>query len=324
MYSLEELSSILEKALTSLNLPEEPKNIYKPISYILSSGGKRIRPILTLAACNMFKETIDQAINPALAIEVFHNFTLVHDDIMDNADIRRGKETIHKKWNTNVGILSGDAMTILAYKLLVKTDKQFIVPIIDVFNKVSLCVCEGQQYDMDFENIKYVTQEEYTRMIELKTAILLKGALQIGAIIGEAKESDISEIGRFGENLGIAFQLQDDLLDAFSDSKVFGKKQGGDIVANKKTILTIKAFNNAQGLTLDNLNSLYQSKTVEETVKVSEVIKIFNETNVKEETELLISNYYLKAMESIEKIDVSPSRKEALTILAQRIMARNN
>lgn len=324
MYSLDELSGVLEKALANLNLPEDPKNLYKPIQYILSSGGKRIRPVLTLAACNMFKETIDQAIYPALAVEVFHNFTLVHDDIMDNADIRRGKETVHKKWNNNVGILSGDAMTILAYKLLVKTDKQYIVPIIDVFNEFSMGVCEGQQYDMDFENIKYVTQDEYTKMIELKTAVLLKGALQIGAIIGEAKESDISEIGQFGLNLGIAFQLQDDLLDVYGDSKVFGKKLGGDIVANKKTILTIKAFNNAKGSSLETLTNIYQSQSIDAPLKVSEVIKIFDATNVKEETELLISNYYLKAMESVEKIEVSPARKEALSILAQKIMTRNS
>ncbi len=324
MYSLEELSGILEKALANLNLPEDPKNLYKPIQYVLSSGGKRIRPILTLAACNMFKEKIDQAVYPALAVEVFHNFTLLHDDIMDNADLRRGKETVHKKWNNNVAILSGDAMTVLAYKLLVKTDKQFIAPIIDVFNEFSIGVCEGQQYDMDYESMKYVTQEEYTKMIELKTAVLLKGALQIGAIIGEARDSDIHEIGEFGKNIGIAFQLQDDLLDAYADSTVFGKKQGGDIVANKKTILTIKAFNNAKGSNLEDLHNFYQTTTLDAAIKVPEVIKIFDDTKVKEETELLISNYYVKALESIEKIEVSPSRKEVLSTIAQKIMTRNS
>jgi geranylgeranyl diphosphate synthase, type II len=324
MYSLEELSEFIDKALANINLPEEPQNLYKPIQYILSSGGKRIRPVLTLSACNMFKESVDFAIYPALAVEVFHNFTLVHDDIMDNAEIRRGKETIHKKWNNNIGILAGDAMTILAYKLLAKTDKQFIVPIMEVFNEFSLSVCEGQQLDMDFEKAKYVTQEEYTRMIELKTAVLLKGALQIGAIIGEAKDSDISEIGKFGLNLGLAFQLQDDLLDVYGDSNIFGKKQGGDIVANKKTILTVKAFNNAKGSTLEELSHLYQSNDIENSIKISKVLNIFNETNVKEESELLISNYYGKAMESIEKINASSSRKEVLTSLANRIMTRNS
>jgi len=324
MYSIEELSEMLDRALSNLNFPEEPQNLYKPIEYILSSGGKRIRPVLTLSACNMFKESVDQAIFPALAVEVFHNFTLVHDDIMDNAEIRRGKETIHKKWNNNVGILAGDAMSILAYKLLVRTEKKFVVPIMEVFNNFSIGVCEGQQLDMDFESAKYVTQEEYTRMIELKTAVLLKGALQIGAIIGEAKDLDVSEIGRFGKNIGIAFQLQDDLLDVYGDAKVFGKNLGGDIIANKKTILTIKAFNNAKSATLDTLSRLYQTNNVDATQKIADVVGIFNETNVKEETELLISNYYGKAMESIEKINISPSRKEVLTALANRIMIRNS
>lgn len=323
MYSIDDLSDVLDKALVNLNLPEDPKNLYKPIQYILSSGGKRIRPVLTLAACNMFKETIDHAIHPALAVEVFHNFTLVHDDIMDNADIRRGKETVHKKWNNNVGILAGDAMSIIAYKLLVRTDKQYIVPIMDVFNEFSLGICEGQQFDMDFESMKYVSQDEYTTMIELKTAVLLKGALQIGAIIGDATDLDIFEIGQFGKNIGIAFQLQDDLLDAYGDSKVFGKKQGGDIVANKKTILTVKAFNNATGSNLDTLNYLYQTEGIEESYKIAEVIRIFNDSNVKEETELLITDYYLKAMEAFEKIKVNSSRKEILSTIAQNVMSRN-
>jgi geranylgeranyl diphosphate synthase, type II len=324
MFNLEDLSEVLDKALSNIDLSEEPQNLYKPIQYILSSGGKRIRPILTLASCNMYKESINQAIYPALAVEVFHNFTLVHYDIMDNADIRRGKQTIHKKWNFNVGILAGDAMNILAYKLLVKTEKQFIVPIIDVFNDFSLGVCEGQQLDMDFESTKYINQEEYTRMIELKTAVLLKGALQIGAIIGEAKEADINEIGNFGKNLGIAFQLQDDLLDVYGDTKLFGKKQGGDIVANKKTILTVKAFNNAKGITLETLNRLFHSNSIDSKSKISEVTKIFDDTNVKEETESLISNYYLKAMESMDRISINCSRKEVLISLAHRIMTRNS
>lgn len=323
MYNLEELSTLVEKALSTINFPQEPNNLYNPIKYILSSGGKRIRPILSLSACNMFKESIDNAIYPALAIEIFHNFTLVHDDIMDKADIRRGIETIHKKWNSNIAILSGDAMMIFAYKLLAKTDQKYIVPVIEVFNTFSLGICEGQQLDMDFESTRFVTQEEYTKMIELKTAILLKGALQIGAIIGEAKSSEITLMGEFGLNLGIAFQLQDDLLDAFGDSNVFGKKQGGDIVANKKTILVAKAFNNANSAQLDTLNKLYQSNSIEPAKKISEVLRIFNETHVKEETEVLIANYFKKAIESIEKIDRDPARKEVLISLAQMIMVRN-
>ncbi len=324
MYSIEELSSILEKALVNLEIPEEPENLYKPIQYILSSGGKRIRPVLTLAACNLFKEKIEQAIYPALAVEVFHNFTLIHDDIMDNADIRRGKETVHKKWNNNVGILSGDAMSILAYKLLLKTDQNHIVPVLETFNEFALGICEGQQYDMNFETIKYVTQEEYTRMIELKTSVLLKGALQIGAIIGEAKKQDILEIGEFGKNLGIAFQLQDDLLDTYGDTKVFGKKQGGDIVANKKTILTIIALTKSKGDTLKRLESLYQSTDFNQEKKIAEVIEIFDETKAKDDVELLISNYYKKAMDSFERISVDSNRKEILSTIAEKIMSRKS
>ncbi|NVO08591.1 MAG: polyprenyl synthetase family protein [Bacteroidales bacterium] len=324
MYSIEELSEQVEKALTTIEFPQEPNNLYDPIKYVLLSGGKRIRPILTLSSCNMFKEILSDAIYPALAVEVFHNFTLVHDDIMDNADIRRGKETIHKKWSNSVAILSGDAMTIFAYKLLVKTDRKFILPIIDIFNSFSLGICEGQQFDMDFEKIKYISPEEYTKMIELKTAVLLKGALQIGAIIGEAKNSDVTLIGDFGLNLGLAFQLQDDLLDVYGDTNVFGKKLGGDIVSNKKTILVVKAFCNAKGEQLNKLNMLYQQNTIDAEAKIEEVVKIFNETNVKEETELLITNYYSKAIESIEKISISSNRKDVLLNIANKIMNRNS
>jgi len=323
MYSAEELSGMFENALANLKFPEEPQNLYEPIKYILFTGGKRLRPLLTLASCNLFKESVDKAIHPALSIEVFHNFTLVHDDIMDNADIRRGKKTVHNKWNSNVGILSGDAMSILAYKLLSKTDKQFVIPILETFNEFSLGICEGQQLDMDFENVKYITQDEYTQMIRLKTAILLKGALQIGAIIGEATDSDINEIGLFGLNLGIAFQLQDDLLDVYGDTKVFGKKLGGDILANKKTILTVKAFSKAKGASLETLNRLYQSNSADPEKKIYEVIKIFNETNVKEEIEQLIVNYHSKAIDSFNKISVPTSRKEVLLGISDKIMSRN-
>lgn len=324
MYSAEELSRMLDNALANLIFPEEPQNLYEPIKYILSAGGKRLRPLLTIAACNIFKESIDKALYPALAVEVFHNFTLVHDDIMDKADIRRGKPTIHKKWNQNIGILSGDAMSILAYKLLTKTDKQYIVPVLDVFNEFSLGICEGQQLDMDFENVRYITQDEYTQMIKLKTAILLKGALQIGAIIGEASDSDIKEIGLFGLNLGIAFQLQDDLLDVYGDTKVFGKKIGGDIIANKKTILTVKAFSKAKESSLERLNVLYQSNTIDPISKIAEVTKIFDDTNVKEETEQLILNYHSKAIESFNKISASSSRKDILLGISNKIMSRNS
>lgn len=322
MYSLEELTDLVEKSIATLDFPDEPQNLYNPIKYLMSAGGKRIRPVLTLSSCNMFSESIDKAIYPALAIEVFHNFTLVHDDIMDNASMRRGKETIHKKWNKNTAILSGDAMTIIAYQLLAKTSNKYLQQILDVFNSFSLGICEGQQYDMDFENQKRVSQEEYTKMIELKTAVLLKGALQIGAIIGDANTKDIDNIGRFGLNIGVAFQLQDDLLDVYGDPAVFGKNEGGDIVANKKTILTIKALNKAQGKTLERLNQLYGTTDIEPTNKIEEVTNIFNELKIKDETEILIGDYFKKAVDSLDAISIDPSRKEVLSSFAKKIMVR--
>lgn len=322
MYSLEELSDLLEKSITNIDFPVEPKNLYEPIKYVLSNKGKRIRPIFTLTACNLFSDSVDKAIYPALAVEVFHNFTLVHDDIMDCATVRRGKETVHRKWNTNTAILSGDVMSVIAYQLLSKTNSEYLPPVIEVFNNLAIGVCEGQQYDMDFERQKGVTQEEYTRMIELKTAILLKGALQIGAIIGGANPRDIEQIGHFGRNLGLAFQHQDDLLDIYGDPSVFGKKVGGDIISNKKTILTVLAFARAQGRNLDTLNRMYGTIDIDPQKKVSAVVDIFNEEKVKEDIEILITDYFGKAIESLEKIEVSSHRKEIIKSLANSIMTR--
>ena len=322
MYNVKELSEIVDNAISTIELPESPSNLYKPIKYLLSTGGKRIRPVLVLSACNLFNESIDKAIFPSIAVEVFHNFTLVHDDIMDNATIRRGKETIHKKWNTNIAILAGDAMSIIAYKLLCRTDSKYLPNILSVFNTFSLGICEGQQYDMDFEAQKVATQEEYTQMIELKTAVLLRGALQIGAIIGEAKANDIEFIGDFGLNLGLAFQLQDDLLDVYGDPEIFGKKEGGDIVANKKTILTIKAFSKADSKTLGRLKELYSTSDYSNIQKVNEVTQIFNDLDIKKDVELLIQNYFDKAKISLEKISTNSSRKLVLTELAADLMTR--
>lgn len=322
MYSLEELGDLIEKSITNIDFPAEPKNLYEPIKYVLSNKGKRIRPIFTLTACNLFSDSVDRAIYPALAVEVFHNFTLVHDDIMDCATIRRGKETVHKKWNTNTAILSGDVMSVIAYQLLSKTSSEYLPRVIEAFNNLAIGVCEGQQYDMDFEHQKGITQEEYTRMIELKTAILLKGALQIGAIIGGANPHDIEHIGHFGTNLGLAFQHQDDLLDVYGDPTVFGKKAGGDIIANKKTVLTIKDFAKAQGKNLDTLNRMYSKTDIDPLQKVREVVDIFNEEKVNEDVEILITDYFGKALESLEKIEVSSHRKEMVKTLANSIMTR--
>ena len=324
MYSIQELSDIVEKSINQTNLPQQPERLYEPIKYILSTGGKRIRPVLTLAACNVFSNTIDDAIYPALAVEVFHNFTLIHDDIMDNAYMRRNKQTVHVKWDNNVAILSGDAMSIYAYQLLQKVKPTILPSVLNVFNTFAMGICEGQQMDMDFESKSFVAQEEYIRMIELKTSVLLEGALKIGAIIGGASNSDVLNIGEFGRNMGIAFQLQDDLLDTYGDVHVFGKKIGGDIVANKKTILTVMALSHAKGSDLELLNSYYKLPNMDPAMKVDAVVALYNSLKVKDYVEELIESYHKKALSHLGKISVAPAQKVILEELTERLMTRKN
>jgi len=242
MYTFIQIQQIVEKYLKEIELKTEPRELYEPVKYILEIGGKRIRPSLVLAAYNLFKNDVETAINPALALEVFHNFTLLHDDIMDKADLRRNQQTVHKKWNENVAILSGDTMSIKAYELLSKIPAEFLSEVLQAFNKTALQVCEGQQLDMNFESRLDVSVEEYLEMIRLKTSVLIAVSLKIGAIMAGALRNDVHKLYDFGLNLGLAFQLQDDYLDAYGDVQAFGKKIGGDIVANKKTFLLIKAL----------------------------------------------------------------------------------
>lgn len=324
MYSSNQLIELIDKGIISLNIPETPNRLYDPIRYTLASGGKRIRPVLVLAACNVFTNSIDKAMYPALAIELFHNFTLIHDDIMDHAPLRRNQPTVYSKWGQDVAILSGDALNILAYQLLSKTDNEHLPQVLKVFNSIALGVCDGQQMDMDFETTQYVTQEEYLTMIELKTSILLMGALQIGGIIGDASQSDIKLLGEFGKNLGLAFQLQDDLLDVYGEFNSFGKKIGGDIVANKKTFLTIKAFSLAKGNSLELLNGYFKAQNIDPESKIQGVINIYNECNIKEFTLEKINEYYENAKNALNKISTKPERKEVLFELAEKIMHRNS
>lgn len=324
MYSIEYLSDIVDKALRGFEIPNEPSNLYAPIRYALASGGKRLRPVFTLAACNAFSPSIDSAIYPALAIEVFHNFTLVHDDIMDNAPLRRSQPTVFAKWGQNMAILSGDAMNVLAYQLLERTNRDSLPRIIKAFNEVALGVCEGQQMDMDFETAQYVTQDEYLRMIELKTAVLLKGALEIGAIIGGAPHSDIERIGTFGKYLGIAFQIQDDLLDTYGDSHIFGKRIGGDIVANKKTFLTVIGFSLAKGKQLELLNGYFKAENIDPDKKIEGVIRIYDEIGVKDLAEKKIEEYFSLSKASLEKIGIKPEQKQTLSCLAKNVMERKS
>lgn len=322
MYSIEQLSELIDKALNNIQIPDEPKNLYGPIKYALSSGGKRLRPVFTLAACNAFSSTIEPAIFPSLAIEVFHNFTLVHDDIMDSAPTRRNQPTVFAKWGSNVAILSGDAMNVIAYQLLGKTNRDVLPNIFNIFNTVAIGVCEGQQMDMDFESVIYVSEGEYMKMIELKTAVLIKGALEIGATIGGAKATDIEKIGLFGKNLGLAFQLQDDLLDTFGDSNVFGKRIGGDIVSNKKTFLAVKGFNLAKGKQLELLNSFYRAETIDPETKIAGVKGIYAELGIREITEKRIDELYRNSLANIKSLSIPNESKQVLLSLAERVMDR--
>ena len=242
---IKQLQQQVEKAIADINWVQEPTGLYHPIDYVLSLGGKRIRPVLTLLACKLFSDDEKQALSTALAVEVFHNFTLLHDDVMDRADTRRGKPTVHKKWNDNTAILSGDAMLIKAYQLLQQAPADKLPILLDLFSKTAIEVCEGQQYDVDFENDLAVQLPQYIEMIRLKTAVLLAAALKMGAIIGGASQQDADALYHYGINLGLAFQLRDDYLDSFGDPAVFGKKIGGDICCNKKTFLMITALQTA-------------------------------------------------------------------------------
>ena len=242
MLSFNEILEKVEHEISQLSFEYPPKSLYDPIEYILSLGGKRIRPALALMACNLYKENIDNVINPALGVEVFHNFTLLHDDLMDKADKRRNKPTVHKVWNDNTAILSGDAMLIAAYQLIGKTEPDYLKEVFDLFTETALEICGGQQYDMEFESRMDVTEPEYIEMIRLKTAVLLACSLKIGAITGGASKEDAANLYDFGINIGLAFQLQDDLLDVYGDTATFGKNIGGDITCNKKTFLLIHAF----------------------------------------------------------------------------------
>lgn len=324
MYTLNDLQAIVEKSFGELQLPTEPRNLYEPISYTLSLGGKRVRPILCLMAANLFSDIVDKAVKPAMAIELFHNFTLIHDDIMDKADVRRGKPTVHRKWNTNVAILSGDAAMIVAYKYVAQTDPLLLPEVLKVFNATALEVCDGQQYDMEYEKLPVVTEDDYLHMIELKTSVLLAAAAKIGAILGGASSQDAERLYSFGRYLGLAFQLQDDLLDTYGDPKVFGKAIGGDILANKKTFLMINALRSASSSSHAVLLSLLKSSEISNEEKINGVKAIFDEVGVKEAAEQKIEFYYKQALAEISKVSVRDERKEVLTTYAEKIMGRKS
>lgn len=324
MKTFEEILAIVCSSVDELNWEREPRKLYEPIAYTLKLGGKRIRPALALMACDMFSEQPEKAIKPALGIEVFHNFTLLHDDIMDKADIRRGKPTVHVKWSENTAILSGDLMQIAAYMLVSETPAPHLKPVLDLFSQTAVEVCEGQQYDMDFETRDEVEPADYLEMIRLKTAVLLGCSLKTGAIIGEAGEEDAQALYQFGLNVGIAFQLKDDLLDVYGDEKSFGKKIGGDILCNKKTYLLIHARKLARGDIKSKLDSLLSDSSIDPEKKISEVTGLYNHLGVKKICEDAMSEYFEMAIANLQKVSVSSDKKQELRKLAEKLMSRND
>jgi len=316
-------SNFDEKVLLS-DLELEPINLYKPISYALQSGGKRMRPLLVELGCKLFQKEEKNVFNAAAAIEIFHNFTLLHDDIMDNSLVRRNRPTVHVKWNANTAILSGDAMMIKSYEFLQKIPEKYWSKIFPLFTKTALQVCEGQQLDMDFETKENVSFADYFLMIKLKTAVLLACSLKIGAILADALEKDADLLYDFGIALGIAFQIKDDYLDTFGDFETLGKRIGGDILCNKKTLLLLSAYQNADEQTAVNLTFTLQNKILSDEEKILSVTNIFKKLNIDKICENELEKYYSLAMNCLDKISVEEERKEELKNLARKLNIREN
>ena len=323
MRIISEYQDLISRHFESIKYQKEPNNLYEPIRYILSLGGKRLRPVLTLMATEVFDVDCQKALAAATAVEVFHNFSLIHDDIMDDAPLRRGNETVHEKWNINTGILSGDAMLILAYQYFEAYEPKIFQELAKLFSKTALEVCEGQQYDVDFETRDDVTIPEYLKMIEYKTAVLVAAAMKMGAIVAETTEENKNLIYDFGLNLGLAFQLQDDYLDAFGNPETFGKQVGGDIIENKKTYLYLKAMEFASVNEKEQLLHLFSFQSSENTDKINSVKGIFNQTGASAATQKAIENFTFKALETLAKMNIGNDKKAILKAFAENLMSRN-
>lgn len=323
MHSISQLQAIIHQAISDTQYPPSPKELYEPIAYLMGLGGKRMRPVSLLMACNLFTDDIQKAIKPAMAIELFHNFTLMHDDIMDNAPLRRGKPTVHQKWNNNVAILSGDVMLVEAYKLIMQVDQSILPAVLHIFNDTAVGVCEGQQIDMNFEDLQHVHESDYLNMIRLKTAVLLAASLKIGALIGGASNADAGLLYDFGINLGLAFQLHDDILDVYGNPEKFGKQVGGDIISNKKTFMLIKAQELANDETktilLNWLNNADQPQE-----KVTAITAIYNDLQIREQAEIKMAGYAKTALHCLEQVNVSSRKKEILSTFAASLSVREH
>ena len=322
MYNAEQLLNKVNDFIGRLSYDRRPASLYEPIEYVLSLGGKRIRPVLMLLTYNLYRENPETILMQAVALETYHNYTLLHDDLMDNADMRRGHDTVHKKCGANTAILSGDSMLVLAYQRMQQCDARHLQAVLDVFTETALEIGEGQEYDMAFETRNDVAEDEYIEMIRLKTSVLLACAMQIGAILADAPEEDVRNLYKFGEQLGLAFQLQDDLLDVYGDPAVFGKAVGGDIVSNKKTYMLINAMNRANPEQRQELLRWIEAKTFDRTEKVRAVTALYDQIGIRELCEQKINNYFDECRKYLAKVNVSDERKQQLLDYTDEMMKR--
>ena len=320
MHTTLQLQKIITDAIPEIAYPQHPSNLYEPIRYIMNLGGKRLRPVMVLMATELFSDDLHQSLEVALAIETFHNFTLVHDDIMDNAPLRRGKETVHEKWGINNAILSGDVMMVESNKHLSKVDISVLKPVLETFNATAQGVCEGQQLDMEFEQRNDVSIKEYIEMIRLKTAVLIGGAMKLGAIVGGANASDADLLYQFGESVGVAFQLQDDILDVYGNPEKFGKQVGGDIISNKKTFLHLKTLALAQSDEITILKSNHEDQVE----KVNQVTNIYNKYQIKDLATSEMDKYLKVANQALLDLSIADEKKNQFRILIQEILEREH
>ena len=323
MHSIEQLQHLVNKAIADTKYTEQPAELYEPISYLMQLGGKRMRPVLVLIATEMFDGNVLKALDAAIGIELFHNFTLMHDDIMDKAPLRRGKPTVHAKWNESAAILSGDVMFVEAYKLMIKVEDSILREVLAIFSDTASGVCQGQQADMNFEKRDEVSLTEYLEMIRQKTAVLLAGSMQIGALIGGAVPDQANLLYEFGENLGLAFQLQDDILDVYGNPEKFGKQVGGDILSNKKTFMLIKAKELATGNTKSEIDQ-WLNRSDDPFAKVEAITSIYNLLEVRKLAEIEMEEYVNKALRALELISVDRSKKDLLRGFAEQLLIREN
>lgn len=324
MYCSEDILAMVNQGLANLHLERQPFGLYKPIRYVLSMGGKRLRPVLLLMTYNMYRDDVDQAMPTAVGLETYHNYTLLHDDVMDRAEVRRGKPCVHKVWNENTAILSGDSMLVMAYRLMAGCPAKYLKGVMDLFTTTALEIGEGQQYDVDFENRMDVTAEEYIEMIRLKTSVLLACAMKLGAMQADAPEADADLLYSFGERLGLAFQLQDDMLDVYGDFRTFGKKIGGDILCNKKTYMLIKALEGADAQQREELEHWINATEYVPEEKIQAVTALYDAIGVRSVCSDLINSYFEEACQLLEQVNLPSGKKAALWQYALSLLGRNN